>query len=48
LLPGLPVNLQNDADLKAVLSAWPALSKAVRRSLASMATASVEGRKARK
>ena len=45
LSPGLPLNPENDPDLEAILDAWLALSKAVRRSLASMARASVEATK---
>jgi hypothetical protein len=41
----LPLNPENDPDLEAILDAWLALSKAVRRSLASMARASVEATK---
>jgi hypothetical protein len=48
LSPGLPPNSEHDADLRAILTAWPTLSKAIRRSLASMATASVEVSKTRK
>jgi hypothetical protein len=48
LSPSLSLNPKNDPDLAAVLTAWPALGLAVRRGLAAMAAASVEGRKARK
>jgi hypothetical protein len=45
--PLVSVNSQNDADLAAILSAWPSLSATVRAALSAMATASAEKHKAR-
>ena len=38
---GLPTRLQKDADLDAVVAAWPNLTPAVRKAIAGMASAAV-------
>jgi hypothetical protein len=45
---GLSVNPQNDADLKAVIDAWPTLPADVRRTIVGVVKATMEKGKARK
>jgi hypothetical protein len=47
LSPLLSLNPQNDPDLMAVLNAWPKLGNTARRTLAALATATVEAKRER-